>query len=180
MITVIQIKDKQFTPYIESGKIQQRIEELAKSINEAYVDKDLVFVVVLNGAFMFASDLIKHVTVPCEITFVKVSSYEGGLATTGRVDEIIGLDRSIVGKDVIIVEDIVDTGITIDKMYKLLELNSPKTLKICSLLYKPEAHKGRVKPDIVGFEIPNRFVVGYGLDYDQKGRNYDAIYQLKD
>ena len=177
---MIQINDKQFTPFIESAEIQNRIQELAISINETYSGKDLVFVVVLNGAFMFASDLIKNITLPCEITFVKVSSYDGGTTSTGRVDEIIGLDRSIVGKDVVILEDIVDTGITIDKMYKLLELNHPNSLKICSLLYKPEAHKGRVKPDIVGFEIANRFVVGYGLDYDQKGRNYDAIYQLKD
>lgn len=176
---MIQIKDKQFVPFLDNELIQKRVEVMAKSINETYVDKDLVFVVVLNGAFMFASDFVKSITLPCEISFVKVSSYEG-LSTTGRVDEIIGLNRSIVGKDVVILEDIVDTGITIDKMYKLLELNNPKSLKICTLLYKPEAHKGRIKPDYIGFEIANKFVVGYGLDFDEKGRNYDAIYQLKD
>ncbi len=177
---MIQINDKQFTPFLSKEQIQDRIQQVAQIINKDYSDKDLVFVVVLNGAFMFASDLIKCVEVPCEISFVKVSSYEGGVSTTGRVDEIIGLNRSIVDKDVVILEDIVDTGITIDKMYKLLELNNPKSLKICTLLYKPDAHQGRVKPNIVGFEIQNRFVVGYGLDYDHKGRNYDAIYQLMD
>ncbi len=176
---MIQINDKQFVPFLEKEQIQDRIKAMATVINETYFDKDLVFVVVLNGAFMFASDLVKHIALPCEISFVKVSSYEG-VASTGRIDEIIGLNRSITGKDVVILEDIVDTGITIDKMYKLLELNQPKSLKICSLLYKPEAHKGRVKPDMVGFEIANKFVVGYGLDFDEIGRNYDAIYQLKD
>lgn len=160
-----------------ADKIQNRIAELAQEINELYAGKDLIFIAVLNGSFMFASDLMKRVTLPCEISFVKVSSYQG-MNTSGRVDELIGLNTDILGKEVIILEDIVDTGITMNKIYTYLDSFQPTSLQIMSLLYKPDAFHGKHAPDYIGFTIPNDFVVGYGLDYDEKGRNFDAIYKL--
>lgn len=175
----IQINDKTFVPFLSAVSIQREIKELASVINSEYKGKKLTFVAILNGAFMFASDLLKEIDVDCEITFVKVSSYKGS-ASTGRVDELIGLNASLTGKNVIIIEDIVDTGITMDKIHKLIELQLPESLKICTLLYKKEAHQGRVIPDYVAFEIENKFVVGYGLDYDEAGRNLKEIYQIKE
>src|SRR5262249_50020890 len=147
-------------------------------INNDYQGKDVVFIAILNGAFMFAADLMKRVTIPCEISFVKVSSYEG-MNTSGRVDEVIGLNTDLRNKHVVIVEDIVDTGITIDKVMTLLSAEKPESIKIATLLFKPEAFRGKHKPDFVGFSIPNSFVVGYGLDYNEHGRNTEHIYQLK-
>lgn len=174
---MIQLLDKKFELYISSDEIDTAVQKMAQKINEDYLGKELVLVSVLNGSFMFASDLIKYITVDVEITFVKVSSYKG-TETTGRVDELIGLNTNLRNKHVIILEDIVDTGITIDKIFTLIKSDQPSSLKICSLLYKPEAFKGVNAPDYVGFEIPNRFVVGYGLDYNEKGRNLNAVYQV--
>ncbi len=174
----IQINDKSFVPFLSAESIQEEVKALADEINRAYRGKKVTFVAILNGAFMFAADLLKSIDLDCEITFVKVSSYKGS-ATTGRVDELIGLNASLTDKHVIIVEDIVDTGITMDKIHKLIELQLPESLKICTLLYKKEAHQGRVVPDYVAFEIENKFVVGYGLDYDEAGRNLKEIYQVK-
>ena len=174
----IQVNDKFFVPFLSAESIQREVKELAKSINTNYSGKKVTFVAILNGAFMFASDLLKEITLDCEITFVKVSSYKGSMST-GRVDELIGLNENLTGKHVIILEDIVDTGITMDKIHKLIELQLPDSLKICTLLYKKDAHKGRVMPDYVAFEIENKFVVGYGLDYDEAGRNLKEIYQIK-
>jgi adenylate kinase len=176
---VIQLKDKYFETFITAEEIQQEISAQAKQINQDYADKHVVFVAILNGAFMFASDLIKNIDISCEITFVKVSSYHG-TASTGRVDEIIGLTTKLRDKHVIILEDIVDTGITMDKIHKIIELEKPASLKICTLLYKPSAHQGVHKPDYVGFSIPNAFVVGFGLDYDELGRNLKEIYQVRE
>ncbi len=175
---VIQVLDKTFEVFIERDRIAKEVSALADQINRDYEGKDVIFIAVLNGSFMFASDLMKKITLPAEISFVKVSSYHG-TETTGRVDELIGLNSQLKGKDVIILEDIIDTGITIDKIWSLLEDQSPDSVKICTLLYKPEAFRGEHQPDYVGFEIPNAFVVGYGLDYDEKGRNLDAIYQIR-
>lgn len=175
----IQVNDKIFVPFLKAETIQDEIKVLAKQLNNDYQGKKVIFVAILNGAFMFAADLLKEINLDCEITFVKVSSYKGS-TSTGRVDELIGLNSDLADKDVIIVEDIVDTGITIDKIHKLIELQLPKSLKICTLLYKKEAHQGRVDPDYVAFEIENKFVVGYGLDYDEAGRNLKEIYQIKD
>ena len=178
-MNVIQLNDKIFEPFITADEIQREIRSLANEINESYAGKKVVFVAVLNGAFMFASDLLKEITIDCEITFVKVSSYKG-TATTGRVDELIGLTTKLRDRDVIIIEDIVDTGITMDKIHKIIELERPSSLKICTLLYKPAAHEGVHKPDFVGFTIPNAFVVGYGLDDDEIGRNLKEIYQVRE
>lgn len=176
---MIQILDKKFEIFISRQEIDAKIKELGTAINEQFKDKDVVFVSVLSGSFMFSSDLLKTIDLSCEISFVKMKSYQG-TTSTGQVDELIGLDRNLEGKQVIILEDIVDTGLTIDKIMRLMEQQSPASVTVCTLLYKPDAFQGNHKPDLVGFTIPNAFVVGYGLDYDEKGRNLDAIYQIKE
>lgn len=176
---MIQINDKSFDVFIQESEIAAKILEISSTINTEYKDKELVFIAILNGAFMFASDLMKNITIPCEISFIKVSSYEG-MSTSGRVDELIGLNTNIENKHVIILEDIVDTGITIDKIRTLLTIENPASLKVCTLLYKPSAFAGKHAPELVGFSITNKFVVGYGLDYDEKGRNLKEIYQIKE
>jgi len=176
---VIQVLDKRFTAFLSAESIQERIREMAAQINADYKGKKVTFVVILNGAFMFAGDLLKHIQLDCEIAFVKVSSYKG-TESSGRVDEIIGLTNDISDRDVVIVEDIVDTGITMDKIVKILNANGCRSLKIASLLFKPDAFNGKNSPHYTGFSIENKFVVGYGLDYNEHGRNLDAIYQLTD
>lgn len=176
---MIQINDKFFDVFIEKNEILSKVDSLASLINSDYKDQEVLFIAVLNGSFMFASDLMKRINLNCEISFVKVSSYTG-TTSMGRVDELIGLNTDIFGKNIIIIEDIVDTGITIDKIITLLMQGNPSSIKICSLLYKPDAFKGKEKPDYIGFTIPNTFVVGYGLDYNEKGRNIEEIYQLKE
>lgn len=176
---MIQIVDKSFETFLSAEKIQEEIQSVANRINSDYAGKEVVFIAVLNGSFMFASDLFKRITLDCEISFVKVSSYKGSTASSGRVDELIGLNTNIEGKNVIILEDIVDTGITIDKIFTLLRAHQPTSVQIATLLYKPDAFKGKNAPHYVGFLIPNFFVVGYGLDYNERGRNLDAIYKLK-
>jgi len=176
---VIQVLDKKFSSFLTADEIQQRIAELATEINTDYKGKKITFVVILNGAFMFASDLLKQIDVACEIHFVKVKSYEG-MKSTGQTKEVIGLATDVSGKDVIVVEDIVDTGITIDGISNMLCANDCNSIKIASLLFKPDAFKGVNNPHYVGFSIENKFVVGYGLDYDDHGRNLDAIFQLNE
>lgn len=174
---MIHIHDKSFEIYLPSEEIQTRIKDLAGQIVTDYAGKDLIFIAVLNGSFMFAADLMKKIDIPCEISFVKVSSYHG-TNSSGRVDELIGLNTNITGRHVIILEDIVDTGITMNKIYTYLHSFEPASLKIASLLYKPDAFSGKHAPDLIGFTIPNKFVVGYGLDYNEQGRNLESIYKL--
>ena len=176
---MVHIHDRSFEIYLKSEDIQTKVKELAHQISQTYADKDLVFIAVLNGSFMFASDLMKSISIPCEISFVKVSSYQG-TNSSGRVDELIGLNTNIQGRDIIILEDIVDTGITMNKIYTYLNSFEPASLKIASMLYKPDAFSGKHAPDLVGFSIPNEFVVGYGLDYNEQGRNLESIYKLKE
>ena len=175
---MIQVLDKSFEVFIEKEEIAKEIAALASQINEDYKGQEVVFVSVLNGAFMFTSDLLKLIDLECEVSFVKMSSYQG-MSTTGKVEELIGLNTKVTGKKVILIEDIVDTGITIDNIIKLVKSHNPEDVKICTLLYKPDAFKGTNAPHYVGFSIPNAFVVGFGLDYDQKGRNLDTIYQIR-
>ena len=179
MLKERQLHDKIFTPFISEEEIQVSITNLTQALEKDYEGKDLLFIAILNGAFMFASDLMKKFENDVAISFVKVSSYHG-TQTTGRVDELIGLNTSMHGKHVVILEDIVDTGITIDKVITLLNSNYPESVEVCTLLYKPEAYKGKHKPKYIGFEIPNKFVVGYGLDYNELGRNLKELYQLKE
>ena len=174
----IQIHDKTFIPYLNEVEILGAVKKIAMRINADYQGKDVLFLSVLNGAFMFTSDLMKHITLQSKISFMKVSSY-AGTESTGRVDELIGLSGTVKGRDVIIIEDIVDTGITIDKVIRLLSMQEPSSIEVCATLFKREAYRGQHPPKYFGFEIPNKFVVGYGLDYDQLGRNLPAIYQVK-
>ncbi|OFZ61084.1 MAG: hypoxanthine phosphoribosyltransferase [Bacteroidetes bacterium RIFCSPHIGHO2_02_FULL_44_7] len=175
---MIQVLDKTFEVYIDQERIAAEVRALAARINSDYSDQEVIFIAVLNGSFMFASDLMKNISLAAEITFIKVSSYHG-TETTGRVDELIGLNSDLKNKHVIILEDIIDTGITIEKIRWLLTDQSPASVKVCSLLFKPDAFQGDLPPDYVGFSIPNAFVIGYGLDYNEKGRNLDAIYQIR-
>jgi hypoxanthine phosphoribosyltransferase len=176
---MIRLNDKQFEVFIREEEISKEIVSLAQRINHDYAGKDVTFLAILNGAFMFTSDLVKLIDLQCEISFVKVSSYNG-TSSKGRVDELIGLTASVSGKHVVIIEDIVDTGITVDKIISLLDKEHAASIKVCALLFKPAAFKGTNQPDYVGFTIPNAFVVGYGLDYDEKGRNLREIYQIKE
>lgn len=177
MRTAVHIHDLSFAPFISETTIQTRIKELASQLSTDYNSKDPIFLVVLNGAFMFASDLCKQLTCKPELTFVKVSSYVG-TQSSGRVDELIGLQTSLHNRHVIVLEDILDTGVTMNKIVKLLQSEQPATVAICALLLKPQSYKGKHKPNYVGFEIDDRFVVGYGLDYKEGGRELPAVYQL--
>lgn len=176
---MIQLNDRYFEVFIKEEELQKEVSSLANKINCDYHGKEVLFLAVLNGSFMFASDLVKQINGNCEISFVKVSSYSGTISS-GRVDELIGLTSSVENRHVIVLEDIVDSGLTIDKIVSLLKADSPLSVKVCTLLFKPEAFKGKQHPDYIGFSIPNSFVVGYGLDYDEKGRNLKEIYQLKE
>ncbi len=174
----ITIKDKQFSISITEAEIQAAVARVADRINEDMKDMNPLFISVLNGAFMFTSDLMKRVHIPCEITFVKLASYEG-LTTTGVVKEMIGLGENVVGRNVVVVEDIVDTGITMQKILATLKAKGVASIKVCTLLQKPEALQCKdVVTDYVAIEIPNDFIVGYGLDYDGYGRNLKEIYTV--
>ncbi len=175
---MIQVHDLSFQPYLSSEKIQTRIQELATELKTEYADKRPLFIGVLNGAFMFAADLLKACSFDCEISFIKVASYRG-TQSTGEVSTLIGLDEDIKGRHIVIVEDIVDTGNTMAKLMRDLTEYEPASMSLVSLLLKPEALQHPHLPlRYIGFEIPNKFVVGYGLDYDGLGRNYPDIYQL--
>lgn len=175
--TMITILDKNFSPFITGDTIGNRISELAAKINDDYQGRCPLFIVVLNGAFVFATELVKKVPLSCEITFVRLSSYTH-TESTGMVREIIGLEEKIAGRDVVIIEDIVDTGLTMAQLLQQIEQMEPASVAVATLLHKPEALKTPVKLNYVGFEIENRFVVGYGLDYEGLGRNLDALYVL--
>jgi hypoxanthine phosphoribosyltransferase len=173
----LKVHDKEFTPYITSDQIEEQVSRVADEINKDYEGKKPLFIAILNGAFIFAADLFKKVNVEAEICFIKLASYKG-VKSTGKVITAIGLDAEIYGRDVIIIEDIVDTGKTLSQFLPQLEHQHPASLKIASLLHKPAAMVHPIKIDYLGFTIPNKFVLGYGLDYDGLGRNIKEIYQL--
>lgn len=175
---MVKIKDKHFKIFLSETEIQYSIKSLAEKINLDYKEKEVVFIGVLNGAFMFAADLFKSITINCcSISFVKVSSYKG-MHSTNEIDELIGINENLKNKHVIVLEDIVDTGLTLDKVRALINEELPTSLKVATLLYKPDAFLGKVKPEYIGVSIENKFVVGYGLDYDELGRNTRDIYKL--
>lgn len=173
----IQIKDKTFETYLTEGQIKQRIEELGVQIGADFVGEELVILGVLNGSFVFMADLVRTIPLPLSCEFIKISSYSG-MESTGKVMEVIGIPASIEGKNVLVVEDIVDTGNSMAYLKRQLESLHPKRIAIATLLFKKEAFLFNYPLDYVGFEIPNKFVVGFGLDYDGEGRNYPNIYQL--
>ena len=179
MKEIVTIKDKQFEKFIEFQQIQAAIHEIARKIDNDLRDKNPIFVAVLNGAFMFAGELMKEVSIPCEITFVRLASYQG-TSTTNKVQEVLGLNESIENRTVVIEEDIVDSGNTMVALQKELNKLNPKEIKIATLLLKPDALKQDVDLDYVALEIPNDFIVGYGLDYDGYGRNLKDIYKISE
>lgn len=167
-----------FKKYISRDVIKGRILELGKELAVEYQGKDPIFIVVLNGAFMFAADLVRATTLECELQFVKLSSYEG-TESTGKVKEIIGLPNDLKGRHIIIVEDIIDSGRTMHHMIEDLRRHNPASIHVATLLLKPESLQYQFESTYVGFEIPDAFVIGYGLDLDGKARNLCDIYQLK-
>jgi hypoxanthine phosphoribosyltransferase len=173
----IHILDKDFKVSIKNETIQERVNALAERINQDYKGKNPIIICILNGAFMFAADLVRYLTFQPEILFARFSSYEG-TETTGQVKEVMGITTSLAGRDVIIVEDIVDTGITMYNVLPLMRQKGASSIKIACLLQKPEKLQVDLAVDYCAMEIPNDFIVGYGLDYDGFGRNYKDIYSL--
>lgn len=176
-MSIIKVKDKTFKTFIPEDEIQRRVKAVAEKINKDLEGRNPLFLAVLNGSFMFAADLMRYITIPCEISFVKLASYQG-TTSTGRVKEIIGINEELQGRTVVIVEDIVDTGKTMKRMLESLGTRNPESLHICTLLLKPNKLEEKLNIEYAAMEIPNDFIVGYGLDYDQQGRNLRDIYTV--
>lgn len=176
-MAIIQVNDKKFQPYLTVGQIDEQIKRVAGEINRDYAGKRPLFIAILNGSFMFASDLFKELDIDAEICFIKLASYKG-TRSTGHVITSIGLDQPLKDRHVIIIEDIVDTGKTLNEFLPQLGDQQPASLKIASLLHKPDALIFPIKIDYLGFSVPNKFLLGYGLDYDGLARNLKEIYQL--
>ena len=175
---MLKVKDKEFELYLSEEQLGVRVKALGKALSKDYDGKCPLVLGILNGAFMFLSDLMKEVSVPLEVSFIKIASYEA-MQSTGSIQELVGLKEEVKERHIIIVEDIVDTGRSMGHLIDKLREKSPASIAVASLLLKPEALLSEVEVDYVGFEIPNKFVVGYGLDYDGHGRNLREIYQLK-
>ena len=173
----IKIKGKEFAVSIPEERILKEVERLAAQISRDLEGKNPLFLGILNGSFMFAADLFRRITIPAEISFVKLASYEG-TASTGVIKEVIGLSESVSGRTIVVVEDIVDTGCTMQKLLENLGTRSPESIHVCTLLLKPEKLKVDLNVEYVALEIPNDFIVGYGLDYDGYGRNLKDIYTV--
>lgn len=173
----VKILDKTFETSLPETKIKERIKELAAQMSQELEGKNPLFIAVLNGSFIFAADLMREMTIPCEISFVKLASYQGTMST-GKVHEILGINEDLTGRTVVIVEDIVESGQTMERMIEALGTRKPASVQICTLFFKPEKLQTDLKLDYVAFRIPNDFIVGYGLDYDQQGRGLKDIYTL--
>ena len=176
---MITIKDKHFVPFIDKGEIEDKVETLAGRLNDDYRGKCPILIVILNGAFMFAADLVRHLTFEHEIQFAKFSSYEG-METTGKVKKLIGVCADVRNRDVIIVEDIIDTGTTMYSLIPQFKNMGVMSVEVATLLMKPGKLRVPLKVKYCAMEIPNEFIVGYGLDYDGLGRNYESIYVVKE
>lgn len=174
---IIQIKDKRFKTFIPEAEILQEVSRVANEIMNDLKDEKPLFVSVLNGSFMFTADLMKYLDMPCEVSFVKLASYEG-TSSTGKVKELVGLNDDITGRTVVIVEDIVDTGLTMQRLVETFKARNPKEVRIATLLVKPDKLQVPLDIHYVAMNIPNDFIVGYGLDYDGLGRNYRDIYTV--
>ncbi len=173
----IKVKDKEFVPFIPEAKIQRAVKRISRQVNDDLTGKVPLFLVILNGAFIFASDLLRRLNLDCDITFVKLASYEG-TSTTATVKELIGLGEVVKDRTVIIVEDIVDTGITIDHVIRMLKKMEASDVRVAAMFFKPDAFQKDFRIDYKGMDIPPDFVVGYGLDYDGFGRNHPGLYRL--
>lgn len=175
----ITIHDKKFVKIISSAKIQKSISKTAKKINKDFQNKKPIFISVLNGSFLFAADLLKQIKCKCEISFIKVSSYSG-TQSTGNVNTLIGLNENLEGRTVIILEDIVDSGNTLEKVMEELKYHQPKSIKVATLFFKSEAYTKKIKLDYIGIKVPNKFLLGYGLDFDGLGRNLQDVYRMEE
>jgi hypoxanthine phosphoribosyltransferase len=176
---MIQLHDKQFVPFISAKEIDLAITKMVAQITADFSNETPVFIGVLNGAFMVVSDLLKRYTSPCEVSFIKMASYEG-TSSTEEVKQLLGLNQDLTGRTVVVIEDIVDTGNTLVALKALFESENVIEFRIATLFFKPEAYKKDLPINYVGIRIPNKFIVGYGLDYDGLGRNLPEVYQLKD
>lgn len=176
-MSVIQVWDKQFEPFIGGEAIDEAVQKIADGINRDYKDKNPLLLALLNGAFIFAADLMRKLTIPCEISFVKYASY-AGVKSTNEVKELIGLGEEIRGRHIIVVEDIVDTGITMDHLLEDIHRKDPVDVRIACFCFKPAAFRKSFPIDYLGMSIPNDFIVGYGLDYNGHGRNLPEIYKI--
>ncbi|MBP7821470.1 MAG: hypoxanthine phosphoribosyltransferase [Saprospiraceae bacterium] len=174
---VVKIKDLSFEVYLSEQTIKERVSEIGAELSKSYAGKNPIILAVLNGSFIFAADLARNISIPCELTFIKVSSYDG-IQSTEELTTHIGLSVSITGRDVIIVEDIIDSGKTMKHLMHELSSLEPTSISLVTLLLKPDCLQVDIKPDFIGFEIPPEFVVGYGLDYDGYGRNLSHIFAL--
>lgn len=175
----ITVNDKQFVPYIAADTLQQRIQELAKQLDKDLAGKKPLFIAILNGSFMFAGDMFRYLTIEAEISFIKLASYKG-TKSTGNVVTAIGLDEDLYDRTIVILEDIVDTGKTLTEFLPQLRHQQPKELLVVALLHKPEATTHPIDIHYLGFSVPNKFLLGYGLDFDGLGRNLPEIYQLEE
>ena len=176
-MSIVKVKDKTFKTFIPEEEIQRRVKAVAEKLNKDMAGKNPLFLAVLNGSFIFAADLMRYITIPCEISFVKLASYQG-TTSTGTVKEVVGINESLAGRTVVIVEDIVDTGHTMKHMLESLSTRHPSSLHICTLLVKPGKLEEDLNIEYPAMEIPNDFIVGYGLDYDGFGRNLADIYTV--
>ncbi|GGG58524.1 hypoxanthine phosphoribosyltransferase [Hymenobacter glacieicola] len=172
----ISLHNKQFEPYLSAAQLAQAIQQVAARLNHDYHGQTPLFVAVLNGSFMFAADLLKAVTLPCEVSFIRVTSYQG-TSSTGQVQQVLGLTEELAGRHVVILEDIVDTGHTMRMLLDTLAEKQPASLEVATLFLKPECLQHELPIRYVGLSIPNDFIVGYGLDYDGLGRNYPDVYK---
>ena len=175
----IKVKDKFFKILFSKEEIKERITALALQISNDYQGKDPLFVVVLNGAFIFAADLIKQINIPCEITFIRLSSYHS-MRSTGKVMQVLSLQEKLEGRHVVVLEDIIDTGNTMHEVQIEMLEQKPESINVCTFLVKPKSMEREISSKYIGFEIPSQFVVGYGLDYEGFGRNSEALYVLKE
>lgn len=176
--SVIQLHDKHFVPFISAEEIDFALSTMAAQVEADFADDVPIFIGVLNGAFMVVSDFLKHYKKPCEVSFIKMSSYDG-MNSTNDVRQLIGLNIDVTNRSVVIIEDIVDTGNTIEELKALFKAQNVSHLKIATLFFKPDAYKKDIKLDYVGIRIPDKFIVGFGLDYDGLGRNLPEVYQLQ-
>ena len=176
-MSTIKIHDKVFRTSYSEAEILQHVKAVADRLNKDMEGKNPLFLAVLNGSFIFAADLMRMITIPCEISFVKLASYQGTLST-GKVKEVIGINEDITGRTVVIIEDIVESGLTMKRMIDTLGTRNPESVHICTLLLKPEKLEVHLNVEYAAMEIPNDFIVGYGLDYNQQGRNLREIYTL--
>ena len=176
-MSIVKIKDKSFRISITEAEIKERIKTVAQQMSKDFEGKNPLFLGVLNGSFIFAADLMREMTIPCEISFVKLASYQG-TTSTGKIKEVFGINEDLTNRTVVIVEDIVESGLTMKQMVESLGTRNPESIHICTLFFKPSKLQADVNPEYVAFSIPDDFIVGYGLDYDQQGRGLKDVYTI--